>query len=203
MARIPEDQIDRLKQEISLQRLTKGMGVTLKRHGADLIGLCPFHDDHEPSLVISSAKNLWHCLGACQAGGSVIDWLTRAEGVSFRHAVALLQADYAVQGCTSVAGAGSTRASAGASSAGASSTTMCARAPRTSLPARAPQRGVERRSYEQQYHVRDQAIVQAYASGGYSLKAIGDHFGSHYSRISRIVRRTREAKGRTLQLPPA
>jgi len=37
------------------------------------------HDDREPSLVITPAKNLWHCLGACQAGGSVIDWVMRAE----------------------------------------------------------------------------------------------------------------------------
>ena len=43
--------------------------------------------------MITPAKNLWHCLGACQAGGSVIDWVMRAEGVSFRHAVELLQAD--------------------------------------------------------------------------------------------------------------
>lgn len=95
MARIPDDQIERLKQEVSLQRLAEGMGITLKRHGADLIGLCPFHDDHEPSLVISPKNNLWHCLGACQTGGSVIDWVMKAEGVSFRHAVELLQADYA------------------------------------------------------------------------------------------------------------
>jgi len=94
MARIPDDQIERLKQEVSLQRLVEGMGITLKRHGADLIGRCPFHDDHEPSLVISPKNNLWHCLGACQCGGSVIDWVMKAEGVSFRHAVELLQADY-------------------------------------------------------------------------------------------------------------
>jgi len=94
MARIPMDQLNRLKAEIAVERLAEGMGVVLKRHGADLIGLCPFHDDHEPSLVISPKSNLWHCLGACQAGGSVIDWVMRAEGVSFRHAVELLLADY-------------------------------------------------------------------------------------------------------------
>jgi len=43
--------------------------------------------------VISPRKNLWHCLGACQAGGSVVDWVMRSEGVSFRHAVELLRAD--------------------------------------------------------------------------------------------------------------
>ena len=65
--------------------------MKLRRHGADLIGLCPFHDDHEPSLVISPKKNLWNCLGACRAGGSPIDWVMRAEGISFRHAVELLR----------------------------------------------------------------------------------------------------------------
>lgn len=94
MGRIPDTELNRLKQDISIQRLAEGRGITLKRHGADLIGLCPFHDDKQPSLVISPKKNLWHCLGACQTGGSVIDWVMKAEGVSFRHAVELLQADY-------------------------------------------------------------------------------------------------------------
>ena len=47
---------------------------------------------------------------------------------------------------------------------------------------------------------RDGAIAAAYASGGYSLKEIGDHFGLHYSRVSRIVRAWREAKGKTSYL---
>jgi DNA primase catalytic core len=91
MARIPEGEIERLKREVSLERLAETRGVELKRHGADLIGLCPFHEDHSPSLVISPQKNLWNCLGACGEGGSVIDWVMRAEGISFRHAVELLR----------------------------------------------------------------------------------------------------------------
>ena len=43
--------------------------------------------------MITPEKNLWHCLGACQTGGTAIDWVMRAEGVSFRHAVELLQND--------------------------------------------------------------------------------------------------------------
>jgi DNA primase catalytic core len=93
MARIPDSELARLKQEVSVQRLAEARGVELRPHGSDLLGLCPFHDDHEPSLVISPQKNLWHCLGACQAGGSVIDWVMKAEGVSFRHAVELLRED--------------------------------------------------------------------------------------------------------------
>jgi DNA primase catalytic core len=94
MARIPDEVIDRLKQEVSLQRLVEARGIELKRYGADLIGLCPFHDDHDPSLVVSPKNNLWHCLGACQAGGSVIDWVMKCQGISFRHAVELLRADH-------------------------------------------------------------------------------------------------------------
>lgn len=73
MARVPEEELARLKAEVSLERLAEGAGVELARHGADLVGLCPFHDDREPSLVITPGKNLWHCFGACAAGGSVID----------------------------------------------------------------------------------------------------------------------------------
>ena len=94
MARIPDEEIERLKREVSLERLAEARGVKLKRHGADLIGLCPFHEDHSPSLVISPKKNLWNCLGACRTGGTSIDWMMRAEGVSFRHAVELLREDH-------------------------------------------------------------------------------------------------------------
>ena len=101
MARIPDDEIERLKREVSLERLVAAKGVALKRHGSNLLGLCPFHEDRTPSLVVTPDKNLWHCMGACQTGGSVVDWVMRVEGVSFRHAVELLRGDlpsFAVDG---------------------------------------------------------------------------------------------------------
>src|SRR6185437_6092126 len=76
------------------ERLAEAARVELKRHGADLMGRCPFHNDRTPSLVITPSKNLWHCLGACNAGGTAIDWVMRADGISFRHAVELLRADH-------------------------------------------------------------------------------------------------------------
>ena len=93
MSRIPEDDITRLKSDVSLPRLVESRGIKLKKHGKDLLGLCPFHDDRDPSLVITPSENLWHCLGACNAGGSVIDWVMKSEGVSFKHAVELLKND--------------------------------------------------------------------------------------------------------------
>src|ERR1700675_1389510 len=92
MARIPDSDIERLKSEVSGERLVESAGVTLKKSGKDKIGHCPFHEDSEPSLVVTPAKNLWHCFG-CQIGGGPIDWVMKARGISFRHAVELLQTD--------------------------------------------------------------------------------------------------------------
>lgn len=92
MARIPEHEIERLKSEIAVERLVEAAGVALRRAGKDLLGKCPFHEDAEASLVVTPAKNLWHCFG-CQVGGGPIDWVMKSQGVSFRHAVELLRND--------------------------------------------------------------------------------------------------------------
>ncbi|MFN9503672.1 MAG: CHC2 zinc finger domain-containing protein [Rubrivivax sp.] len=86
MARIPETEIERLKSEVSVQRLVEASGVALKRAGKDWLGCCPFHEDDTASLVVSPGKNLWHCFG-CGAAGGPIDWVMGLRGVSFRHAV--------------------------------------------------------------------------------------------------------------------
>ena len=90
MARIPDTELARLKREHSIEQLATARGIVLKPSGNNLMGLCPFHDDHEPSLSLDPVQNLWHCFG-CQQGGGVIDWVMKAEGVSFRHAVELLR----------------------------------------------------------------------------------------------------------------
>ena len=52
--------------------------------------------------------------------------------------------------------------------------------------------------YSDHIHGRDEAIVSAFESGGYSMKQIGEHFGLHYSRISRIVKsKGRKARSKT------
>ena len=94
MARISDSEIERLRAEVSLARLIESSGVRLEKRGRDLVGCCPFHADDTPSLVITPEKNLFNCFG-CQSGGGVIDWVMKVEGVSFRHAVELLRADYA------------------------------------------------------------------------------------------------------------
>jgi DNA primase len=80
LARIPDQEIERLKAEVSMQQLAEAQGTKLERHGTDLCGLCPFHEDNSPSLVITPSRNLWNCLGACGGGGSVIDWVKKSKG---------------------------------------------------------------------------------------------------------------------------
>ena len=92
MARVPDEEIERLKKEVDLAELVVRSGVALKKAGGDLVGLLPVPRRRHPLAGGHAEQNLWHCMGACQVGGSAIDWVMRTQGVSFRHAVELLRA---------------------------------------------------------------------------------------------------------------
>jgi DNA primase len=94
MPYVPPEVKERIKREVSIQRLAEARGIKLVRSGKELIGLCPFHDDRNPSLNIDPAKNVWSCKGACGEGGDVIKWVMRAEGVSFHHALEMLKREH-------------------------------------------------------------------------------------------------------------
>lgn len=75
MARIPDAELERLKAEVSIERLVASAGVVLRRHGRDLLGLCPFHDDREPSRWWGRRR----AAAPRQAAGSPrCGWRTRA-----------------------------------------------------------------------------------------------------------------------------
>ncbi len=90
MARIPETEIERLKNDVSLLRLIEDSGIRLTRQGKGYAACCPFHEDATASLIVTPAKNLFHCFGCGSAGGP-IDWVMKKNGVSFRHAIELLR----------------------------------------------------------------------------------------------------------------
>ncbi len=91
MARIPDAELQHLKSAVSLVAIIEQQGRQLFKRGKDMIVLCPFHEEKTPSMVITPAKNLYHCFG-CDAGGSVLDWVMQTEGLSLRHAVERLRA---------------------------------------------------------------------------------------------------------------
>jgi DNA primase catalytic core len=89
MARLTDEEIDRIKRDTDLAAVVRSRGVALAAQGGDLVGLCPFHEDKTPSLHVTSAKGLWRCV-SCLATGNVIQFVQRFDGVSFRHAADLL-----------------------------------------------------------------------------------------------------------------
>ena len=90
MPLIPDAEIERIKREADLAAVIRARGIELKPQGHDLVGLCPFHDDHHPSLRVTPGKGLWRCM-SCQATGNVIQFVQKYDGVSFRHAIELLK----------------------------------------------------------------------------------------------------------------
>jgi len=63
-----------------------GEHVSLKRKGREMIGLCPFHEDHKPSMNVSPTKQIFKCF-ACGAGGDVLKFIQMREGLTFSQAV--------------------------------------------------------------------------------------------------------------------
>jgi DNA primase len=91
MARIPDEEITRIKRETDLLALVRSRGIELAKHGSkDFVGRCPFHEDNDsPNFIVSPAKGLYHCM-ACGAAGNPIQFVEKFDGVSFRHAFELL-----------------------------------------------------------------------------------------------------------------
>jgi DNA primase len=73
-----------------------GRHVELKRGGANLMGLCPFHGEKSPSFSVSPSKQFYYCFG-CGASGDAIRFLTEHLGLSFVEAVRDLAASAGMQ----------------------------------------------------------------------------------------------------------
>ncbi len=63
--------------------------VDLERKGKNFFGVCPFHDDNNPSMSVSPQKQLFKCF-SCGAGGNAVTFVMNIENVGFRDAAAIL-----------------------------------------------------------------------------------------------------------------
>jgi DNA primase catalytic core len=86
------EQVEEVKRRHSIVSLFEGYGVKLAKtsHNGSYTGLCPWHDDHNPSLAVDETKGLFHCFG-CEAKGDIIELVRKMEGVSFREALKKLE----------------------------------------------------------------------------------------------------------------
>ena len=82
---IPQSFIEDLLGRVDIAELV-GHHVQLKKAGANLAGLCPFHAEKSPSFTVSPSKQFYHCFG-CGAHGNAIRFLTEFSGMHFIDAV--------------------------------------------------------------------------------------------------------------------
>ncbi|MCV6795963.1 DNA primase [Achromobacter ruhlandii] len=87
---IPESFIQELLARVDVVDVV-GRYVQLRKGGANLLGLCPFHNEKSPSFTVSPTKQFYHCFG-CGAHGSAITFLMEHTGASFPEAVRTLAA---------------------------------------------------------------------------------------------------------------
>ncbi len=88
MARFPSSFLDEVLARTDLVELI-GRHVELKKSGANLMGLCPFHHEKTPSFSVSPDKQLYYCFG-CGKGGGAFQFLMEHDGYSFPEAVEYL-----------------------------------------------------------------------------------------------------------------
>lgn len=70
--------------------------VTLKKRGANYVGLCPFHNDRSPSFYVSKAKGMCKCF-SCGEGGSPVSFIMKLEQMSFTEALRYLAKKYNIE----------------------------------------------------------------------------------------------------------
>ncbi|WP_293713944.1 CHC2 zinc finger domain-containing protein [uncultured Parabacteroides sp.] len=84
-------EIEELKSSLHIEEVI-GKSVKLERKGANYIGLCPFHNDHHPSLMVNPEKQTFHCF-ACGEHGDAIGFIEKMEHCGFMEAVGKLAFD--------------------------------------------------------------------------------------------------------------
>ena len=92
---IPRETIDRIFSAARIEDVV-GDYVSLKKRGANLIGLCPFHDEKTGSFTVSPSKGIYKCFG-CGKGGNAVNFITDIEQCSYVEALRQLAKKYHIE----------------------------------------------------------------------------------------------------------
>ena len=89
---LEEFEVDDIKRKVDIVELFESFGVKLSGKDGNFIGLCPFHEDHKPSLSVDRDQGLFNCFsGKCRAKGSVVDAVKNFKNMDFKEALAYLK----------------------------------------------------------------------------------------------------------------
>lgn len=95
MQRIEPETVQRILDTVDIVEVVSDF-VSLKRRGANYIGLCPFHSDRNPSFSVSRAKGLCKCF-SCGKGGSAVTFIMEHEHLSYNEALRYLAKKYNIE----------------------------------------------------------------------------------------------------------
>ncbi|MGH2940203.1 MAG: DNA primase [Solirubrobacterales bacterium] len=95
MARISSDSINAVRDAADMAAEV-GRYTDLKRNGAQMMGLCPFHDERSPSFSVDPQDKLYHCFG-CGVAGDIFGFVMEKESLNFSEAVEALADRYGVE----------------------------------------------------------------------------------------------------------
>ena len=85
----PSGEVAELKALVAIDRLV-AQYLSLRPSGVNFVGRCPFHDDHDPSLVVYPRTQSFYCFG-CRKSGDAISFLMEMERLTFREALDALR----------------------------------------------------------------------------------------------------------------
>ncbi len=85
MERISEEKINEIRNSADIVNIISDY-IPLKLQGKNYFGICPFHDDHTPSMSVSKDRQLFKCF-VCGKGGNVFTFVQNYENISFLEAI--------------------------------------------------------------------------------------------------------------------
>jgi len=92
---IPKETVDEIIETARVEEVV-GEFVSLKKRGANLLGLCPFHNEKTPSFTVSPAKGIYKCFG-CGKAGSAVSFMMDHEHYTYPEALKYLADKYNIE----------------------------------------------------------------------------------------------------------
>ena len=89
---LSNDEINNIRSSVDIVEVISRY-IPLTQKGKNYFGICPFHDDHSPSMSVSKEKQIYTCF-TCGATGNVFRFIQDYENVSFKEALKIV-ADFA------------------------------------------------------------------------------------------------------------